>query len=66
MGVLLTADASSITGLLQMATEMFTWFITSMGTLVTFIIDHPIVIVGFLILLVGAVVGMFMRIWKSA
>ena len=63
---LLSSTASSLTGLLSDATEMFTWFITSMTSLVTFIIGNPIVMAGFLILLSGAVVGMFMRIWKSA
>ena len=63
---LLGSTPGSLTDLLSNATEMFTWFITSMGTLATFIIGHPIILTGFLILLVGAVVGMFMRIWKSA
>lgn len=61
-----SSTPSSLTGLLSDATEMFTWFITSMTSLVTFIIANPIVMAGFLILLTGAVVGMFMRIWKSA
>lgn len=65
-GMLMSSTASSLTGLLADATEMFTWFITSMTSLVTFIIGNPIVMAGFLILLSGAVVGMFMRIWKSA
>lgn len=63
---LMSSTASSLTGLLSDATEMFSWFITSMTSLVTFIIGNPIVMAGFLILLSGAVVGMFMRIWKSA
>lgn len=65
-GMLMTSTSSTLTGLLSDATEMFTWFITSMTSLVTFIIGNPIVMAGFLILLSGAVVGMFMRIWKSA
>jgi len=63
---LLTSASGSLADLLSSATEMFTWFITSMGSLVTFIVGHPIILVMFLILLCGAVVGMFMRIWKSA
>ena len=63
---LLTSSGGSLTDLLSAATEMFTWFISSMGSLVTFIVGHPIILVMFLILLSGAVVGMFMRIWKSA
>lgn len=63
---LLTSTPGSLADILSSATEMFTWFITSMGSLVTFIVGHPIVLVMFMILLCGAVVGMFMRIWKSA
>lgn len=59
-------NTGSLADILSAATEMFTWFITSMGSLVTFIVGHPIILVMFLILLCGAVVGMFMRIWKSS
>lgn len=58
--------SSSIADLLSLATELFTWFITQMGSLVTFITANPIVLVTFLIMLVGGVVGMFFRIWHSA
>lgn len=64
--VLMTADAGSFSGLLEIASSMFQWFITNMSTLVTFIVGNPIVLAGFMILMSGAVVGMFMRIWKSA
>lgn len=63
---LLTSTAGSLADILSAATEMFTWFITSMGSLITFIVSNPVVLVMFLIFLCGAVVGMFMRIWKSA
>ena len=59
-------NSGSLADILSAASEMFTWFITSMGALVTFIVGHPIILVMFLILLSGAVIGMFMRIWKSA
>lgn len=62
----LTSTAGSLADILSAATEMFTWFITSMGSLITFIVSNPVVLVMFLILLCGAVVGMFTRIWKSA
>lgn len=62
----LTNAAGSLGDLLQNATDMLAWFITSMGTIVTFITSNPIVLVMFLIMLSGAAVGMFFRIWKSA
>lgn len=65
MYALLTGDASTLSGLLGSATEMFTWFITQMGSLVTFITSNPIILVMFIILLCGAVIGMFMRVWRS-
>ena len=57
---------NSIADILSAAGEMFTWFISQMGALITVITANPIILVMFLILLCGAVVGMFMRIWKSA
>jgi len=57
---------TALTDLLASAGEMFTWFLTQMGSLITFITSNPIILIMFLILLCGAVVGMFMRIWKSA
>lgn len=52
--------------LLSSATEMLTWFISSMGSLMTFILDQPAILMMFMILLVGSVVAMLFRIWHSA
>lgn len=52
--------------LLASATEMLAWFITSMGSLMTFILDQPAILMMFMILLVGSVVAMLFRIWHSA
>lgn len=62
----LTQTAGTLSDLLSNATEMLTWFITSMASIVNFITGNPIVLVMFLIMLSGAAVGMFFRIWKSA
>lgn len=64
--VLATSTPGSFSDILANATEVFTWFITSMGSLVTFVLAHPIVLMMFMILLSGSVIGMFMRLWKSA
>lgn len=63
MGV--TATASTVSGLLSMATELLTWLITSMTSLITFITDNPIILMMMLITLVGLVVGYLFRIWHS-
>lgn len=65
--VFLTAtDGSTFEGLLGIAGQMFTWFITQMGVLLKFVTDNPIILITFIIFLCGSVVGMFMRIWHSA
>lgn len=64
-----TADPptpGSLKALLDAATSLFTWFITSMGSLITFILNQPAILMMFLILLVGSVVGMLFRVWHSA
>lgn len=66
MNVVATADASTVTGLLELAGSLFTWLITQMTALVAFITDNPIILIGMIIGLAGLVVGMFMRIWHSA
>ena len=60
------ASNSSLANILQAATQMLQWFITSMGSLLTFITNNPLILVMFLVLLCGGAVGMLMRIWKSA
>lgn len=55
-----------MTELLASATTMLTWFITSMGSLLTFILGQPAILMMFMILLVGSVVGMLFRVWHSA
>lgn len=57
---------ASITDILKLGTEMLTWFIASMGQVVNFIFGNPAILFWFLIGMVGAVVGMLMRIWHSA
>lgn len=61
----LTATASTVGGLLELATELLTWLITSMGSLIKFITDNPIILMMMLITLVGLVVGYLFRIWHS-
>lgn len=61
----LTATASTVGGLLELATELLTWLITSMGSLIKFITENPIILMMMLITLVGLVVGYLFRIWHS-
>lgn len=66
---LLSGSASgndTLAGLLQSATSVVTWLITTMGSYLTFVLDNPAVLMMFLILLAGAGVAFLMRIWHSA
>jgi len=59
-------NAGTLNGLLSAATELLTWFITSMGSVLDFITTNPVILMLFLILICGSVVGMLFRIWHSA
>lgn len=58
-------DASTLSGILSMGTELMTWVITQMGALLTFITSNPVILVYFIIAIVGFAVGLLMRIWRS-
>lgn len=60
------ATTGTMSSLLESATSMLTWFISSMGELLEFILGEPAILMMFMILLVGAVVGMLFRVWHSA
>lgn len=64
--VLLTAsDATTIEGLLNMATSVVTWLVTTMGSYLKFVTDNPIILIMAIIMLAGLGVGMLFRIWHS-
>lgn len=58
-------DASTISGILKMATEIVTWLITTMTAYLTFVTSNPVILIMALIMLAGLGVGMLMRIWHS-
>lgn len=57
-----TGDLSSI---LTAATQLVTWIITTIGSFLTFIVDNPVILVLFLMMIVSFAVGMLFRIWRS-
>lgn len=65
MGIIATADTSTLGGLLSLATELVTWLITTMGSYLTFITENPIIFVMFIIMIAGLGVGMLFRIWHG-
>lgn len=64
MGIYLT-DASTIGGLLDMATSVVTWLVTTMGSYLKFVTDNPVILIMAIIMLAGLGVGMLFRIWHS-
>ena len=54
-----------IKSILTMAGELFTWLISQMGALITFIFAHPLILLMVAVMLCGLVVGMFLRILGS-
>lgn len=63
--LLASGEASGMSGLLGMFTSVFTWFITQIGTLVTTVVGNPLLLLMTAVLMVGAAVGMFVRLLKS-
>lgn len=60
------SSAGSLTSILASSTEMLSWFLTSMKSILDFIIANPVCLMLFLILICGSAVGMLFRIWHSA
>lgn len=53
---------ASISDILSQATLLFNYVFNSLGTVVSTITSNPILLFGFLITLVGLVVGIFRRL----
>lgn len=51
--------------ILSAATQLVTWLITSIGSFLDFIIDNPVILVLFLMMLCSFAVGLLFRIWRS-
>lgn len=60
------SDSGSLAAVLQAATQLVTWMITTMGSYLDFVTSNPVVLMMFLVLLIGAAMGFLMRIWHSA
>lgn len=65
MSYMATADAGSVSGLLDIASDLLAWLITSMTSLISFITSNPIILLMMVITLVGLVAGYLFRIWHS-
>lgn len=54
-----------LSNILSAATQMVTWIVTTMTSVVSFVVDNPVVLSLFLLMLISFAVGIFFRIWRS-
>lgn len=60
-----STSANSLSGILSMATELWTWMLDQMGAILGFITSNPLILSMFIITIAGLAVGMLFRIWHS-
>lgn len=65
MKVLLSSDPGSLDLLLQAATQIVTWLISTMTAFVTFVVTHPVVLMMFLVILISFAVGLLIRFMRN-
>lgn len=56
-----TPDPGSWDGLIEAGTKLVTWLITTMTSFVTFMLAHPILMVGIMIGIISFAVGLLVR-----
>lgn len=56
---------ASVTSYLSTVAEVFTWLITQMAALITFILGNPFLSVGLALFMCGAVISFFIRVKNS-
>lgn len=62
----LAADGTAtLSGTLAIFTEVFQWFLTSGGELLSWMLDKPIILCSLAVFFVGSVVGMLSRIYNA-
>lgn len=60
-----TPANGSLEGILNAATDLVGWIVTTLGSFLTFIVGNPVILVLFLMMLVSFAVGILFRIWRS-
>lgn len=54
-------EESVMTAFLSTATELLTWLLTSMGSIITTIMANPILVIGFILLVISFAFGLVFR-----
>lgn len=60
-----TPTEGSLDAIFSAATSLVTWIVTTLGSFLTFIVQNPVILVLFLMMLVSFAVGILFRIWRS-
>lgn len=60
-----TPADGSLQAILSAATQLVTWIVTTLAAFLNFIIQNPVILVLFLMMLVSFAVGILFRIWRS-
>lgn len=60
-----TPAAGSLKAILGAATDLVTWIVATLGSFLSFIVDNPVILVLFLMMLISFAVGILFRIWRS-
>ena len=63
--MLIASETTGMGTLLNTFTSVFSWFITQISTLVTTVVNNPLLLLMTAVLMVGAAIGMFVRLLKS-
>lgn len=56
---------ATLTGTLEIFSEVFAWLLTEGASLLTWMLDKPIILCSLAIFFAGAVVGMLSRIYNA-
>lgn len=62
MGALLTANPFQLSTLLESATSVLTWFLTSFGSIMSFFTEHTALLAWLVVSLVGAALVYFRKL----
>lgn len=61
----LATASTGLSDFTSLGTELLSWLITTMGTILTFLMQHPIALISIIFSLIVAAVGMIFNILKG-
>lgn len=60
-----STETGTITGTLSIFSEVFEWFLDQGASLLTWMLDKPIILLSLALFFVGAVIGVLKRIYNA-